>query len=572
VLAHLLTWLQNQIAVFASVLARQIQLGASEYADIMFERYADHYRSSNARYSMHSMHRAGSIGGMGGMGGGRESLHGPVGRMSRSESVGMGGRAGAAGLGSGAVGVPRTRRMSVTVNNMLKAASITSSPVMQHQSSMASIAAGGMASVGLAGGLAASKARLGVGPLTFVSDCLQAVFKESVRLDVLGLEGSSSLGWTMLPEIKTLIRNFTNDIIEEVGVQVQEDSWHPFREGRPQARAALWPAGVLYNPAAQSSSKIYTCAVLGLCMCARYRITNIFYEIVLSSLIIILCVLMLLCPMSCVMLLCYLCAGRGGVSRRSLCGDRPSSDGRGRASASAGSPRDRARPSMGGDRTERPSLSPHSPLASAAAAASDDLYLSASYVWVVAVMSEFLAEVWVLLQAGSPDSDTGPGPPPSPGKRGSSSRTPFSRGGGEDKDASYAASPDAGGRAAAHVQYYSRDDVCEIEPEIVSCLLRILVRYVRDVEGSVPVRAEIAEDEDGEDDFEEQALSEAQRECYMKTVEAVKTKLIPALNDVIWSNFFSDGSVLVLNPPKSILDRLSAKVGEMLDTARSTWG
>lgn len=143
--------------------------------------------------------------------------------------------------------------MSATVNNMLKAAAITSSPVLQHASTVASIAAGGMGSVvGLIGN--SSKIRLGVGPLTFASDCLQSVFRESIRLDVLGLEGSSSLGWTLLPEIKTLIRNFTNDIIEEIGVQVQEDNWVPYREGRQTSKGMLWPPGVLYDPATQSSS------------------------------------------------------------------------------------------------------------------------------------------------------------------------------------------------------------------------------------------------------------------------------------------------------------------------------
>lgn len=61
VLSHLLSWLQAQVAVFASVLAKQIQLGASEYADIMFEKYSDYYRSSN-RDGRFSMHRTSSVG------------------------------------------------------------------------------------------------------------------------------------------------------------------------------------------------------------------------------------------------------------------------------------------------------------------------------------------------------------------------------------------------------------------------------------------------------------------------------------------------------------------------------
>ncbi len=91
-----------------------------------------------------------------------------------------------------------------------------------------------------------------------------------MRLDVLGLEGSSSLGWNLLPEIKTLIRNFTSDIIEEIAVQVctvvkyngivkfvekvQDDNWKPFVE-RHTRGTMLWPPGILYNPATQSLSK-----------------------------------------------------------------------------------------------------------------------------------------------------------------------------------------------------------------------------------------------------------------------------------------------------------------------------
>ena len=111
------------------------------------------------------------------------------------------------------------------------------------------------------------------------------------------------------------------------------------------------------------------------------------------------------------------------------------------------------------------------------------------------------------------------------------------------------------------------DDVCEIEPEVVACLLRIIVRYVRDVESTVP----IVSDQQEIDNFEDSTFTEGQKECFIKTMEAVHTKLIPALNDVIWNNFFSDGSVLVQNPPKRILERLSSKVREILVSARSTW-
>lgn len=254
------------------------------------------------------------------------------------------------------------------------------------------------------------------------------------------------------------------------------------------------------------------------------------------------------------------------MSRRSLFGERASVSSRHRASSTGTNIK----------------IQPNGSLAAAASAAADELLLSSSYVWMVAVMSEFLAEVWILLQAANRDGESGT-PMNSPmhaAARRSSNITPFGGTGKLDDPPQpsqqvpvYPEMPSANRTpsSSASVQYYSRDDVCEIEPEIVSCLLRIVVRYVRDVESAVPVLSEIELDEDGEDNFDAASFSQPQRECYLKTIEAVKEKLIPTLNDVIWTNFFSDGSVLVLNPPKNILDRLAAKVDEMVAHAKSTW-
>lgn len=422
------------------------------------------------------------------------------GRMGRADSASvMMHRTSTAG--------PRGRRMSVTVSNMLKAAAIPNNPTLQHNPSIGSIAAGGLGSVvGIMGD--ANKLKLGVGPLTFVSDCLQAVFKESMRLDVLGLEGSSSLGWTLLPEIKTLIRNFTNDIIEEIGVQVQEDSWMPYREGRHSLKGSLWPPGVLYDPTTQSSSR------------------------------------------------------NGGVSRRSVFGERSSIVSRTRSSSTN-------HPSPMNQQGARGSMSP---LAAAASVVADEQFLSASYVWVVAVMSEFLAEVWVLLQAGARSTNqTDVSPMASPVK--ASTSTPFSVPSdlAATKDKEVARSRPTVNSAQGTSQYYSRDDVCEIEPEIVACLLRIIVRYVRDVESVVHVFGEPQDGQEIDNFDDEHHFTAAQKECFIMTLDAVNTKLIPTLNNVINSCFFSDGSVLVMNPPQSILDRLGSKVREILVNARSTW-
>ena len=49
---------------------------------------------------------------------------------------------------------------------------------------------------------------------------------------------------------------------------------------------------------------------------------------------------------------------------------------------------------------------------------------------------------------------------------------------------------------------YTRSDLCEIEPSMVSCILRILVNYVKNIE-KVDVKA----------------LTKAQKDCYVVTLE-----------------------------------------------------
>ena len=260
----------------------------------------------------------------------------------------------------------------------------------------------------------------------------------------------------------------------------------------------------------------------------------------------------------------FVFAGRsGGVSRKSVFSGRASvSGGRSRASSTGQSPAAQNAGSL-------------SPLAEAASQVAGEMYLSASYVWVVAVMSEFLAEVWVLLQAGQRDATSGHSPMASP-KRGSTSMTPFAstagdrenKGGAHDAGQKDTTSSGKTTTPGSNTQYYSRDDICEIEPEIVSCLLRIIVRYVRDVESTVPITSE--DDVDASFD-EDRMLTQAQKDCFIITMEAVNGTLIPSLNEVIWTNFFSDGSVLVLNPPMKILDRLGAKVSEIVLNAKASW-
>lgn len=90
---------------------------------------------------------------------------------------------------------------------------------------------------------------------------------------------------------------------------------------------------------------------------------------------------------------------------------------------------------------------------------------------------------------------------------------------------------------------YSRVDLCELEPEAVACILRILIRYVRAIIS-----------------LDLNTLNHAQRDCYHATIEEIKVSLLPSAEDAILKGFFSDGSTLIANPPKAVFKHLRANL------------
>lgn len=72
------------------------------------------------------------------------------------------------------------------------------------------------------------------GPLTFTSRCLQVAYKEAMVLDQLGLQAGASLSWHIIPEIKSIINSFTDDIIREMETEVSNDDWTPIRCSQPE--------------------------------------------------------------------------------------------------------------------------------------------------------------------------------------------------------------------------------------------------------------------------------------------------------------------------------------------------
>ena len=144
-----------------------------------------------------------------------------------------------------------------------------------------------------------------------------------------------------------------------------------------------------------------------------------------------------------------------------------------------------------------------------------------SYQWVVVLITYFISEVYALLQvqaSSSPADDV----PNSKRKKSDS---------GILNEGNYFC-----GEANC---VYARVDLCEVEPEAVACILRILIRYVRAI-----ISLDI------------NSLSYSQRECYFGTVEEIKVSLLPSAEDAILKGFFSDGSTLIANPPKAVFKHL----------------
>lgn len=145
------------------------------------------------------------------------------------------------------------------------------------------------------------------------------------------------------------------------------------------------------------------------------------------------------------------------------------------------------------------------------------IHTSISYQWVVALLTYFIGEVYALLQVHPPEAL----PNPTGRKSGSGDF----------------------GQIGTHSSTYSRVDLCEIEPEAVACVLRILIRYVRAIIS-----------------LDLHALSHEQRDCYYSTIEEVKVSLLPSAEDAILKGFFSDGSTLIANPPKAVFKHLRANL------------
>lgn len=136
-----------------------------------------------------------------------------------------------------------------------------------------------------------------------------------------------------------------------------------------------------------------------------------------------------------------------------------------------------------------------------------NIFACEAYQWICIALSYFVAEVYSLLQVTSRATE----------------------------------SSSCSGSSCNSGGMYSRLDLCELEPEAVACLLRVLIRFVRSLIS-----------------VDRRHLSEQQQECHRLTLEEVHTSLLPSAEDAVLKGFFSDGSTLIAHPPKAVFKHLRA--------------
>mmetsp|Transcript_165 Transcript_165/g.289 ORF Transcript_165/g.289 Transcript_165/m.289 type:complete len:830 (+) Transcript_165:163-2652(+) len=441
-LSYLIGWIQEQMAVFVTALARQIHMGAGEYMAKVFEQQVYILRDHHQRQLDFPQSR-------------RESL--TKGETSPSRSSKRFSRKSLSssledGLLDTSPSSQPSKRRSVTRNSISQG--MWSSSTRASISSPVNTVRGRLASISAGRDVPSYFTATVMGPLTFAARCLQVAYRESVVLDQLGLQGGASLGWHIVPEIKTIISNFADEIIREMEGEVARDDWAQVKCPQPEVKLP-GKVGVVKSPEKKTEHSTPK----------KGGLSGLF----------------------------------GGVSVE--------------------------------DEGEA--------LDAEESTIEVDAYTSASYDWVVALMTYFIGEVWSLLQVDtdSKRGDTGADMSPFQSKSLSSEVVDTHSVG------AVLHRTDSLGTKSRDQPAYSRIDLCELDPEAVACLLRILVRYVR---AMVSVDTSV--------------FSFDQRDCFQQTVEEIKVSLLPSVEDVISRGFFSDGSTLVMNPPKTVFSTLRKNV------------
>ena len=59
-------------------------------------------------------------------------------------------------------------------------------------------------------------------PLNVLSGCLEGAFRAAHYIDGPQLQGSSCLGWILIPEVQLVVTAYAERFLEQVGAQVRE--------------------------------------------------------------------------------------------------------------------------------------------------------------------------------------------------------------------------------------------------------------------------------------------------------------------------------------------------------------
>lgn len=99
---------------------------------------------------------------------------------------------------------------------------------------------------------------------------------------------------------------------------------------------------------------------------------------------------------------------------------------------------------------------------------------------------------------------------------------------------------------------YTRSDLCEVEPTAVACIMRILLRYVVEIES-----------------LETKGLTAIQLNCFIATLEAIVNHLIPSLQRVTTECFYCEYGALQNHSPAQIFKILIPRLNKLIREKQS---
>lgn len=111
---------------------------------------------------------------------------------------------------------------------------------------------------------------------------------------------------------------------------------------------------------------------------------------------------------------------------------------------------------------------------------------------------------------------------------------------------------------------YVRSDICEVEPEVVLGLLRILVHFVRQLEKQVIFLQKEATDGGAERIGADSQKSKVRKSSTLKTLQSFSSQLLPWVLMVIETAFFTNEKLVARSPPRTLINSLDCKLKKFI--------